>query len=534
MAISHRRFAEEISKRRTFAIISHPDAGKTTLTEKLLLYGGAINLAGAVKARRAERHATSDWMELEKQRGISVTSSVMQFSYEGYKINVLDTPGHQDFSEDTYRTLTAADSAVMLIDCAKGVEAQTKKLFKVCAMRGIPIFTFVNKLDREGRPPLELLTEIEEVLGIAACPMNWPLGMGNRFKGVYDVHKRHVMLFDSTRHGQLQSAVSVVGPDDPEIAKLLGPEDYANFRDEIELIEGAGETLDLEKIGAGKLTPVFFGSAMNTFGVEPFLKYFLEMAPPPGMRNSSAGPVDPESMDFAGYVFKIQANMNPQHRDRVAFIRICSGHFEKGMKVRHARSGREITLALPMQFMAQDRTLIEEAFPGDVVGIHDRGTFMIGDTVYTGPDRVMEGIPHFPPEHFARVRIKNALKSKQLQKGLEQLSEEGAVQVFRQPLGDKDPVVGAVGGLQFDVLKFRLENEYGVDARLETMPFQLARWVEGAGLDPAAIDRSHNMLWCEDGEGRPVILFASEWAMEHMAKKNPDVKFNLVAVQTAY
>lgn len=530
MSVTPKRLAEEVSRRRTFAIISHPDAGKTTLTEKLLLYGGAINLAGAVKARRAERHATSDWMELEKQRGISVTSSVMQFSYDGFKINVLDTPGHQDFSEDTYRTLTAADSAVMLIDCAKGVETQTKKLFKVCSMRGIPIFTFVNKLDREGREPLDLLTEIEDVLGIAACPMNWPLGRGNRFRGVYDVHEKSVMLFDSTKHGQLQSAVKVVGPDDPSITKLLGPEDYRSFREEVELLEGAGETLDVEKVNSGKLTPVFFGSAMNTFGVEPFLKYFLKLAPPPGKRLSSIGPVDPCDEHFTGYVFKIQANMNPQHRDRIAFIRICSGHFEKGLKAMHARSDREITLALPMQFMAQDRTLIEEAFPGDVVGIHDRGTYRIGDTVYTGEKRVMEGIPHFPPEHFGRIRIKNALKSKQLQKGLEQLSEEGAIQVFRQPLGDKDPIVGAVGGLQFDVLKFRLENEYGVDAKLETMPFQLARWVDGPGLDPAAIDRSHNTLWAEDPEGRPVILFASEWAMEHMAKKNPDVNFNLVAV----
>ncbi len=530
MSITRKRIIEETQRRRTFAIISHPDAGKTTLTEKLLLYGGAINLAGAVKARRAERHATSDWMELEKQRGISVTSSVMQFEYNNFKINVLDTPGHQDFSEDTYRTLTAADSAVMLIDCAKGVEAQTMKLFKVCAMRGIPIFTFVNKLDREGRDPLDILSEIEDVLGIAACPVNWPLGMGKRFKGVYDMESREVMMFDPSHHGARQSAISVKGPDDPSIKQLMGEHDYARFSDEVELLEGAGESLDIERVLSGKLTPVFFGSAMNTFGVEPFLKYFLKMAPPPTPRDTTEGKLDPTDERFTGYVFKIQANMNPQHRDRIAFIRICSGYFEKGMKVRHARSNKEITLALPMQFMAQDRSHVEEAFSGDVVGIHDRGTFRIGDTVCSGQALEMEGIPHFSPEMFARVRVKNALKSKQLQKGLTQLSEEGAIQVFRQPDGDKDPIVGAVGQLQFEVLKYRLEHEYGVVSTLETMPYTVARWVEGNGLDPAAVNRSNNTLWAVDREERPVVLFTSEWACDYLADKTPNVTFHEVAV----
>ncbi len=530
MNISPVRLAEETSRRRTFAIISHPDAGKTTLTEKLLLYGGAIHLAGAVKARRAARHATSDWMELEKQRGISVTSSVLQFEYDRRKINILDTPGHQDFSEDTYRTLTAADSAVMLVDCAKGVEAQTEKLFKVCAMRGIPIFTFVNKLDREGRPPLDLLTEIEDMLGIAACPVNWPMGMGKRFRGVYDLERKEVVLFQSGEHGQKRSASSVAGPRDQVIADLLGTEEHARFLEEVELLEGAGETLDLERVRAGELTPVFFGSAMTNFGVEPFLRDFLKMAPPPAPRASDAGTVAPTDPAFTGFVFKIQANMNPQHRDRIAFVRVCSGHFRKGMKVRHSRLGREVTLALPLQFMAQERVLVEEAFPGDVVGIHDRGTFHIGDTLAEGKDLRFEGIPLFSPEHFARVRVKNALKSKQLQKGLQQLGEEGAIQVFHQPLGDKDPIVGAVGVLQFDVLKFRLENEYGVAMHLERMPYEVARWVEGNGLDPAAIDRDPSTMWCTDRSERPVVLFKSQWSVNWLAEKNPKVTFRETAL----
>jgi len=529
MDVTPSRLREETRKRRTFAIISHPDAGKTTLTEKLLLYGGAIHLAGAVKARRAARHATSDWMEIEKQRGISVTSSVLQFEYGGYRINILDTPGHQDFSEDTYRTLTAADAAVMLMDCAKGVEAQTIKLFKVCALRGIPIFTFVNKLDREGRPPLDLLTEIEEVLGIAACPVNWPLGMGKRFRGVYDVGRKMVRLFEAGAHGQKRVASQVRGPEDPAVAALLSPEDYAAFRSEVELLEGAGESLDPDRVRAGKLTPVFFGSAMTNFGVEPFLADFLEMAPPPGSRPSDQGDVAPDDPRFSGFVFKIQANMDPQHRDRVAFVRVCSGHFRKGMKARHSRLGRELTLALPLQFMGQERVLVAEAFPGDVVGIHDRGNLHIGDTLAEGRELRFEGVPHFSPEHFARVRIKNALKQKQLQKGLEQLSEEGAIQVFRQPHGDKDPVVGAVGVLQFEVLKYRLEGEYGVTAQLERMPYELARWVDGEGLDPRAIDRDSSTMWCEDRAGHPVVLFKSPWSMNWLAEKNPEVAFRETA-----
>ncbi len=521
--------ADEVSRRRTFAIISHPDAGKTTLTEKLLLYGGAIHLAGAVKARRAARHATSDWMELERQRGISVTTSVLQFEYRGCRLNLLDTPGHQDFSEDTYRTLTAADAAVMLIDCAKGVEAQTRKLFRVCRMRGIPIFTFVNKLDREGRPSLEILGEIEEVLGIGACPVNWPLGMGKRFRGVYDLRRRRVLLFEGGDHGQRRASARVTGPDDPAIASLLDPHDLAAFREEVELLEGAGEAFDPDRVLRGDLTPVFFGSAGNNFGVEPFLEDFLGMAPAPGPRESSRGTVDPHDPRFSAFVFKIQANMNPQHRDRVAFVRVVSGHFRRGMKVRHPRLGRDVALALPLQFMAQERVVVEEAFPGDVVGIHDRGSLHIGDTLSEVPGLEFQGIPHFSPEHFARVRVKNALRSKQFTKGLEQLAQEGAIQVFRQPLGDRDPIVGAVGVLQFDVLRHRLAGEYGVTVTLEPMPFRVARWVEGQGLDPAAVDRDPSTLWCQDRAGRPVVLFKSEWALGWLAERTEGVIFRETA-----
>jgi peptide chain release factor 3 len=529
MSISTAKLTEEILRRRTFAIISHPDAGKTTLTEKLLLYGGAINQAGAVKARRASRHATSDWMELEKQRGISVTSSVMQFEYENRKINVLDTPGHQDFSEDTYRTLTAADAAVMLIDCAKGVEAQTKKLFKVCSLRKIPIFTFVNKLDREGLNPLDLLAEIEDVLGIAACPVNWPLGMGNRFRGIYDILRKEVYLYSGTDHGQVRAASEVMGADDPLISELMSTVDYQNFLDEIGLLEGAGEELDMKRVMAGDLTPVFFGSAMKNFGVEPFLRDYLEMAPPPSPRPTEDGMISPEDPRFSGFVFKIQANMNPQHRDRIAFIRVVSGHFTKGMKVRNMRLGRDITLALPMQFMAQDRAHVEEAFPGDVVGIHDRGTLCIGDTLCSDGKIKLEGVPHFVPEHFAKVRLKNAMKSKQRQKGLTQLCEEGAIQLFTEPHGDSDPIVGAVGKLQFEVLQYRLEHEYGVVVTLDILPYQTARWVGGTGLNPAAINRSETTRWAEDREGRPVVLFVSEWAVRFLADRNEDATFSETA-----
>ncbi|MDW7712209.1 MAG: peptide chain release factor 3 [Deferrisomatales bacterium] len=521
--------AAEVSRRRTFAIISHPDAGKTTLTEKLLLYGGAIHLAGSVKSRRASRHATSDWMELERQRGISITSSVLQFDYAGHRINLLDTPGHQDFSEDTYRTLTAADAAVMLIDCAKGVEAQTRKLFEVCRLRAIPIFTFVNKLDREGRPPLEILSEIEEVLGIAACPLYWPLGMGPRFRGVYDLRRRQVLLYEAEKHGQKKARARVAGPDDPAIAELLSPWDYQAFRDEVALLEGAGEPHDLPAVLRGGQTPVFFGSAVTNFGVEPFLADFLTMAPPPGPRLAACGPVAPEEPRFSGFVFKIQANMDPRHRDRVAFVRVCSGHFRRGLKVRHPRLGRELALAVPLQFLAQERALVEEAFPGDVVGLHDRGTLRIGDTLAEGDDVVFEGVPHFSPELFARVRVKNALRAKQLQKGLEQLGDEGAIQVFRQPWGDRDPIVGAVGQLQFEVLTHRLQGEYSVEARLEPMPFQLARWVEGEEPAPEALGRDASTLLCEDRHGRPVVLFRSQWALSWVAERHPSLALRAAA-----
>ncbi|MDF1552874.1 MAG: peptide chain release factor 3 [Deferrisomatales bacterium] len=529
MIAESKSIAAEAARRRTFAIISHPDAGKTTLTEKLLLYGGAIHLAGSVKSRRATRHATSDWMELERQRGISITSSVLQFDYAGHRINLLDTPGHQDFSEDTYRTLTAADAAVMLIDCAKGVEAQTRKLFEVCRLRAIPIFTFVNKLDREGRPPLEILSELEEVLGIGACPLYWPLGMGQRFRGVYDLRRRQVLLYEAEKHGQKKARSRVAGPDDPAIAGLLSPWDYQAFRDEVALLEGAGEALDLPAVLRGEQTPVFFGSAVTNFGVEPFLADFLAMAPAPGPRPAAHGPVAPDEPRFTGFVFKIQANMDPRHRDRVAFVRVCSGHFRRGLKVRHPRLGRELALAVPLQFLAQERALVEEAFPGDVVGLHDRGTLRIGDTLAEGEDVIFEGVPQFSPELFARVRVKNALRAKQLQKGLEQLGDEGAIQVFRQPWGDRDPIVGAVGQLQFEVLIHRLQGEYGVEARLEPMPFELARWVEGAGVSIQSVGQDSSTLLCEDRHGRPVVLFRSQWALNWVAERHPGLALRAAA-----
>ncbi len=515
----------EVQRRRTFAIISHPDAGKTTLTEKLLLYGGAIHLAGSVKARRASRHATSDWMEIEKQRGISVTSSVMQFHYEGHVVNLLDTPGHQDFSEDTYRTLTAADAAVMLIDGAKGVEAQTRKLFKVCRDRGIPIFTFVNKLDRETRNPFDLMDELEKVLGIRSCPVNWPIGCGNRFRGVYDLRGSRFLMFESGEHGTREAPMTVSGPDDPAVKEIIGDSAHATLMEELELLE-AGEQFDLERVRKGELTPMFFGSAMTNFGVQPFLESFLEMAPAPAPYHGTNGIVHPDDPNFSGFVFKIQANMDPSHRDRVAFLRICSGRFSKGMTVKHARTNREIRLANSTQFLAQERTHVEEAFAGDIIGLFDPGHFRIGDTLCTGPTFEFGGIPHFTPEHFARLRIKDALKRKQLEKGLEQLAQEGAVQIFFQrSLGFKDPYLGAVGMLQFEVLKFRLQSEYGVDAIVDVLPFQHARWVEGEGFDPRAIERNDSATCVEDRDGRAVVLFRSDWALNWTQENFPKLKF---------
>jgi peptide chain release factor 3 len=524
MSLATSQYTHEINRRRTFAIISHPDAGKTTLTEKLLLYGGAIHLAGSVKARRAARHATSDWMEIEKQRGISVTSSVLQFNYNGYAVNILDTPGHQDFSEDTYRTLAAADSAVMLIDAAKGVEPQTIKLFHVCRMRGIPIFTFVNKLDRHGKDPFELMEEIERVLGIRSCPMNWPVGMGADFRGVYDREQGHVLLFDGGDHGQRQVATETRGADDPRLADIIGPDLHQKLMDDIQLLDIAGDPWDFDRFRRGELTPVFWGSALTNFGVQPFLEYFLKLAPAPAPRLSDKGLIDPTSNRFTGFVFKIQANMNPAHRDRIAFVRIVSGRFERGMSVKHVRLGKEIKLSQPQQFMAQDRQIVEEAYAGDIIGLFDPGIFRIGDTLCTGEPIQFEGIPSFSPEHFARVSIRDALKSKHFQKGLQQLTEEGAIQVFQPVTGSPDPILGAVGELQFEVFQYRMKAEYGVDVELTRLPYELARWVEGDSYNPRQFFGTDN-LPVTDKDGRPVVLFRNEWALRYYEGRDTGLTF---------
>lgn len=517
----------QADRRRTFAIISHPDAGKTTLTEKLLLYGGAIHLAGSVKARKTQKHAVSDWMEIEKQRGISVTSSVLQFDYQGFRVNILDTPGHQDFSEDTYRTLMAADSAVMLIDVAKGVEEQTKKLFRVCKERSIPIFTFVNKLDRFGRNPFELMEELEKVLGIRAYPMNWPIGVDGNYKGVYNRQQAQIELFDKdSSHGQKALASTVGSVDDPSFRELLGREAHQALCDDIALLDMAGDEFDLVKVAKGELTPMFFGSAMTNFGVQPFLEEFLRLAPPPAPRSSSGGSVGPQSDFFTAFVFKIQANMNPAHRDRIAFIRICSGKFERGMTVQHVQSGKPIKLTQPQQFLAQDRNIVEDAYPGDIIGLFDPGIFGIGDTLCQPGHQVrFEDFPVFSPEQFARVQAKDTMKRKQFVKGMTQLAQEGAVQVFRQPEMVESFIVGAVGALQFEVLQYRLKQEYGVDILMNSLPFGVARWLAGNELDPKALKSMDNGLVLEDTRGRPLVLITTEWQLNWVRERNPGVEF---------
>ncbi len=517
----------EIARRRTFAIISHPDAGKTTLTEKLLLYGGAIHLAGSVKARRAKRYATSDWMAIEKERGISVTSSVLQFVYNDHAVNLLDTPGHQDFSEDTYRTLSAADSAVMLIDAAKGVEPQTIKLFKVCRMRGIPIFTFANKLDRYGRSPLELMDDLEKVLGIRAFPMNWPIGSGPEFRGVYDRRTRQVHVFSAEgRHGEAEVGERVVPVDGPEITTILTESELEKLKEDIELLDIGGDEFSLDKVRDGQLSPMFFGSAMTNFGVRPFLDAFLEMAPVPSGRPSSVGFIEPVKEKFTGFVFKIQANMDPAHRDRVAFLRVVSGRYVKGMNARHVRLQKDVRLAKPTQFMASERTAIEDAWPGDVIGLFDPGMFRIGDTLVDGPAFDFECVPRFSPEHFAIVRSKDPLRRKQMEKGLEQLAEEGTIQIFQQlQMGMKDPIAGVVGQLQFEVLQFRMEHEYGANIMVDKLPYSHARWVVAERFDPRSFDWEGNRLTVQDRDGLPLVLFRDEWAMQHALQKHPELVF---------
>ena len=524
------RLNNEINRRRTFAIISHPDAGKTTITEKLLLYGGAIRLAGTVKSRKADRYAVSDWMEIERQRGISVTSSVLQFDYNGHCINILDTPGHQDFSEDTYRTLVAADSAVMLLDGAKGVEAQTIKLFHVCRMRGIPIFTFINKMDRASKDPFELMEELENVLGIRSCPINWPIGTDGDFKGVYNRKNKTAELFQGGSHGRKALSSTKSSASSEALAATLGDHYVNKLREDIELLDVAGDEFNMEQIMQGQLTPVFFGSAITNFGVEPFLNEFIEMAPAPGPRKTTEGVIAPEDENFSGFVFKIQANMNPQHRDRIAFMRICSGMFEKGMTVLQSDSGKEVRLSQPQQFMAQERALVDEAFPGDIIGLFDPGIFHIGDTLSTNSSIKFEGIPMFPSEHFAKVIAKDSMKRKQFIKGIEQLSEEGAIQVYKQiDIGVEELIIGAVGVLQFEVLEYRLKGEYGVDIKLQILPYKFARWVNNEAGDPRNLNLTSTTKITKDANERPVLLFENEWSIRWAEDKNKTLKLYDIA-----
>lgn len=520
---------KEIEKRRTFAIISHPDAGKTTLTEKLLLYGGAIALAGSVKGKKAQRHAVSDWMEIEKKRGISVTSSVMQFQYGGYCINILDTPGHEDFSEDTYRTLMAADSAVMVLDASKGVERQTRKLFKVCTLRHIPIFTFINKMDRAARDPFDLMEEIEHLLGIRTCPINWPIGSGKEFKGVYDRESKKILAFHANSDAvfeQREVKATAVSLDDPAAKGLIGEEFAARLGDDVALLDGAGDRLDMEAVRNGKLSPVFFGSALTNFGVEPFLREFLRMTTPPLPRESDAGTVDPFGPDFSAFVFKIQANMNKAHRDRIAFIRICSGKFEKGMEVYHVQGGRKVRLTQPQHLMAQDREVISEAYAGDIIGLFDPGIFSIGDTLCAAdkPFR-FGGIPTFAPEHFARVEQVDTMKRKQFVKGMTQIAQEGGIQIFHEPdSGLEEVIVGVVGTLQFDVLKYRLENEYHVDIRMTALPYEEIRWIRSAGRDWKKLDLTSDTRVVQDFKGNILLLFCSSWSISWALEHNKNLK----------
>ncbi len=526
-----RDLAAEVARRRTFAIISHPDAGKTTLTEKLLLYAGAVDLAGTVRARKHQRRATSDWMALEQERGISITTTALQFEYAGHVLNLLDTPGHQDFSEDTYRTLVAVDSAIMVLDSAKGIEPRTLRLFEVCRGRGLPILTFVNKLDHPGREPLALLDEIEQVLGVGAVPMNWPIGQGPTFHGVYDLRRGEVLRFERTERNQRRAPVTRLALDDPSLDSELGPDAARQLREETALLAGAGARFDRDGFVAGKVTPVWFGSALNSFGVEPFLASLLEMAPPPGPRSSDVGPVEPAGERFSGFVFKIQANMDPQHRDRMAFLRVCSGRFRRDMVVHHPRLDRKVRMTRPHRLFARERETVEEAFPGDVVGVVNPGLFVIGDTVCEGPAVRFEGMPRFEPERFGLIRHARTDRYKQFHRGLQQLEEEGAIQVLVSADGARrDLVLAAVGELQFDVVRARLADEYGTETTLERLPHVAARWLVG---DPAALAA---MRWpwsgamrLRDRDGRLVALFHSLRDVEFCAEKNPDVELRRLA-----
>jgi peptide chain release factor 3 len=521
----NRSYHREIDRRRTFGIISHPDAGKTTLTEKLLLFGGAIHMAGSVKARKAARHAISDWMAIERERGISVTSSVMQFNYRDYEINLLDTPGHQDFSEDTYRVLTAVDSAVMVIDSVKGVEHQTRKLMEVCRMRNTPILTFINKLDREGMPPIDILADIEDSLQIECAPLSWPIGMGRRFKGTYNLYRRELSLFMPGQEPLPDELITIRDLADPLLEEVLGSQAH-ELRADVALLEGAANPFDLQEFLKGSQTPVFFGSAINNFGVRELLDTFLEIAPAPQPRQTTIRWVSPDEEEFSGFVFKVQANMDPAHRDRIAFLRICSGRFRRGMRVRHHRIGKDILIANPITFMAQDRAFVEEAWPGDIIGIHNHGTIRIGDTFSEKEPLTFIGIPNFAPEHFRRVRLISPLKAKQLQKGVNQLVEEGAVQLFR-PLMRNELILGAVGVMQFEVTMSRLKTEYGVDAAYEPADYTTARWVHCNDLTRlAAFKRDRQSDLALDAEGNLTYLAKNEWQLEYVVEKWPDISFH--------
>ncbi|WNS76935.1 peptide chain release factor 3 [Bacillus sp. DTU_2020_1000418_1_SI_GHA_SEK_038] len=514
------KFNEEVLSRRTFAIISHPDAGKTTLTEKLLLFGGAIRDAGTVKGKKTGKYATSDWMEIEKQRGISVTSSVMQFDYKGARVNILDTPGHQDFSEDTYRTLTAVDSAVMIIDSAKGIEEQTLKLFKVCRMRGIPIFTFINKLDRQGRTPLELLAELEEVMGIQSYPMNWPIGMGKEFLGIYDRFNNRIEQFrveEKERFLPLNEDGEIDGDHAIKASGL-----YEQTLEEVMLLNEAGNEFSVEKLAEGELTPVFFGSALTNFGVQTFLESYLQFAPPPQARKSTAGEIDPLSESFSGFIFKIQANMNPAHRDRIAFLRICSGRFERGMSVNIPRLGKQIKLAQSTQFMADDRSTVDVAVSGDIIGIYDPGTYQIGDTLTSGKDNFQfERLPQFTPELFVKVYAKNVMKQKHFHKGIQQLVQEGAIQLYKT-VKTEDLLLGAVGQLQFEVFEHRMKNEYNTEVIMERVGSKIVRWVDGEDVNENL--SSSRSLLVHDRFEKKVFLFENDFALRWFQEKNPEVK----------
>ena len=517
---------QEISRRRTFAIISHPDAGKTTLTEKFLLYGGAIAQAGAVKGKKNARAAVSDWMEIEKQRGISVTSSVMQFQYEGFCINILDTPGHQDFSEDTYRTLMAADSAVMVIDGAKGVEPQTRKLFKVCAMRHIPIFTFINKLDREAKDPFDLLDELEKELGIETYAVNWPIGCGKEFQGVYDRQQSQILFFSGVS-GKKRAEKMEVALDSELVDEMLGERRAAQLRDDVELL-GAGREFDMDEVRAGTLSPVFFGSALTNFGVEPFLEAFLRMTPPPLPRTADCGVIDTFDPDFSAFVFKIQANMNKAHRDRLAFLRICSGKYEREAEVFHVQGNRKLRLSQPQQMMAQEREIINEAYAGDIIGVFDPGIFSIGDTLTVpGKKFKFSGIPTFAPEHFSRVSPKDTMKRKQFVKGTEQIAQEGAIQIFRVPnTGMEEVIVGVVGTLQFDVFRYRMLSEYGVELRMEGLPYEVLRFIKKSPCDEKELYLSSDCELLEDYRGHKLLVFSSPWAIDFILRRNPGLELS--------